>query len=64
MKIRTGRAVAAGILIGLSLTATGAYAQLGDMLKQAGGSATQNSGGLGPAISVAWAGHSAAVVRR
>ncbi|WP_186167155.1 DUF2501 domain-containing protein [Burkholderia gladioli] len=46
MKIRTGRAVAAGILIGLSLTATGAYAQLGDMLKQAGGSATQNSGGL------------------
>ncbi|WP_186014246.1 DUF2501 domain-containing protein [Burkholderia gladioli] len=45
MKIRTGRAVAAGILIGLSLTATGAYAQLGDMLKQAGGSATQNSGG-------------------
>ncbi|AYQ86252.1 DUF2501 domain-containing protein [Burkholderia gladioli] len=46
MKSRTGRAVAAGILIGLSLTATGAYAQLGDMLKQAGGSATQNSGGL------------------
>ncbi|WP_186073871.1 DUF2501 domain-containing protein [Burkholderia gladioli] len=46
MKIRTGRAVAAGILIGLSLTATGADAQLGDMLKQAGGSATQNSGGL------------------
>ncbi|MFW6850575.1 DUF2501 domain-containing protein [Burkholderia gladioli] len=46
MKIRTGRAVAAGILIGLSLTATGAYAQLGDLLKQAGGSATQNSGGL------------------
>ncbi|URV24357.1 DUF2501 domain-containing protein [Burkholderia gladioli] len=46
MKIRTGRAVAAGILIGLSLTATGAHAQLGDMLKQAGGSATQNSGGL------------------
>lgn len=46
MKIRTGRAVAAGILIDLSLTATGAYAQLGDMLKQAGGSATQNSGGL------------------
>ncbi|MEX3556385.1 MAG: DUF2501 domain-containing protein [Burkholderia gladioli] len=46
MKILTGRAVAAGILIGLSLTATGAYAQLGDMLKQAGGSATQNSGGL------------------
>ncbi|NHH81963.1 DUF2501 domain-containing protein [Burkholderia gladioli] len=46
MKIRTVRAVAAGILIGLSLTATGADAQLGDMLKQAGGSATQNSGGL------------------
>ncbi|WP_459624937.1 YjjA family protein [Burkholderia sp. 3C] len=46
MKIRTGRAIAAGALIGLSLTATGAYAQLGDMLKQAGSGTTQNSGGL------------------
>ncbi|MBN3726520.1 DUF2501 domain-containing protein [Burkholderia sp. Ac-20379] len=46
MKIRTGRAMAAGVLIGLSLSATGAYAQLGDMLKQAGSGATQNSGGL------------------
>ncbi|MEK6425028.1 MAG: DUF2501 domain-containing protein [Burkholderia gladioli] len=46
MKIRTGRALAAGVLIGLSLSATGAYAQLGDMLKQAGSGTTQNSGGL------------------
>jgi hypothetical protein len=46
MKIRTGRALAAGVLIGLSLSATVANAQLGDMLKQAGSGATQNSGGL------------------
>ncbi|AJK47614.1 DUF2501 domain-containing protein [Burkholderia plantarii] len=46
MKLRTGRAVAAGVMIGLSLPATLAWAQFGDMLKQAGGAATQNSGGL------------------
>ncbi len=47
MNTPLGRAVRAGILIGLSLAAAGAHAQLGDMLKQAGSGATQNSNGLG-----------------
>jgi hypothetical protein len=47
MKARTYRATALGILFAALLPVSGAQAQLGNLLNQAGGSSSGSSGGLG-----------------